>query len=228
MSNTLLVCGYGPGISEAVARLFGAKGYKVAIVARTADKLNAAVARLKESNVDAAAYPADLSDPAAVASVVAQARKDLGPISVVHWNAYAGGAGDLVTANVDDLRKTLDVAVTGLVSAVQASHADLKANKGSVLITGGGLSTYDPNVDAMAVSWNAMGLAISKAAQHKTAGLLAARLTADGIYVGEVVVTGLVKGTAFDSGHATLEASSIAQKFWDLLQARAPHSVRIP
>jgi len=57
--------------------------------------------------------------------------------------------------------------------------------------------------------------------------LLSKSLQADGVYVGEVVVTGLVKGTAFDSGNATLEPSTIAQKFWELYQARDIVSVTI-
>ena len=64
----------------------------------------------------------------------------------------------------------------------------------------------------MAVQWNAMGTALGKAAQHKLVGLLAAKLSADGIYVGEVVVLGMVKGTRFDSGNATLEASTVADE----------------
>ncbi|MDP3208278.1 MAG: hypothetical protein Q8M65_03940, partial [Rhodoglobus sp.] len=85
----------------------------------------------------------------------------------------------------------------------------------------------DPKVDAMAVQWGAMGLAVAKAAQHKAVGLLHQRLGAEGVYVGEVVVLGAVKGTAFDSGHATLEASAIAERFWDLHQRRAESSVNI-
>ncbi|MCY1078830.1 hypothetical protein [Archangium lansingense] len=43
--------------------------------------------------------------------------------------------------------------------------------------------------------------------------------------MGEVVVLGLVKGTAFDSGHATLEPSAIAEKFWELHQGCKDASV---
>ena len=38
-------------------------------------------------------------DPAAVTDMVARVRASLGPITVVHWNAYASGAGDLTTAS---------------------------------------------------------------------------------------------------------------------------------
>ncbi len=225
MAKTILVCGHGPGISDAVARKFGAEGFQVALVARRKDALDAAVAKLAAAGVKAAPFAGDLSDPAAVKGIVDSVRTSLGPIDVLHWNAYSGGAGDLLAAKVADLHAVFDVSVSGLVAAVQAAHADLSTRKGAVLVTGGGLSTYSPEVDAMAVSWKSMGLAIGKAAQHKLVGLLSARLKADGIYVGEFVVMGLVKGTAFDSGNATLEPAAIAQKFWDLQSARAETSV---
>lgn len=222
MSKTILVCGHGPGISDAVARKFGSSGYKVALVARSKDRLDKAVAALQAADIEAAAFPTDLADPKAVTELVNKVRGAMGAITVIHWNAYTGGAGDLTTSSAEELRKVFDVAVTGLVSAVQAALPDLKAHKDSaVLVTGGGFAFYDPKIDEMAATWSAMGLAISKAAQHKTVGLLAAKLKSEGIYVGELVVLGSVKGTAFDSGNATLEPAAIAQKFWDMYVARA-------
>lgn len=226
MSKTILVCGHGPGISDAVARRFGAQGFSVALAARNAARVGAAAEALTASGVTAAAFPTDLGDPAAVKALVAAAREKLGPIAVIHWNAYAGVAGNLLTADVAELRATLDVGVIGLVAAVQAALPDLTSQKdAAVLVTGGGLAFYDEKVDGMATAWGAMGLAVTKAAQHKLAGLLSEKLRADGIYVGEVIVTGLVKGTAFDHGNATLEPNAIAAKFWELYGARAERSV---
>lgn len=227
MAETIVVCGYGVGISDAVARRFGKQGYRVAIVARNAERISGAAAALKKDGIDAHAFPADLSDPEAVKKLIADVRSSLGPIKVVHWNAYSGGAGDLKTAPIDELRSILGVTVYGLVTAVQATLADLKEQSGALLVTGGGFAFYDPNVDSAVVQWGASGLAIGKAAQHKTVGVLSKALAADGIYVGEVVVTGLVKGTQWDTGNATLEASDIAQKFWDLYQARDTVSVTV-
>jgi NADP-dependent 3-hydroxy acid dehydrogenase YdfG len=220
MAKTLIVCGHGPGISDAVARKFGAEGFSVALAARSQNKLTAAAAALEAKGVRAAAFPTNLADPAAVESLVAGARSKLGPIAAIHWNAYAALAGDLLKASAADIRASFDVGVTGLVVAVQKSLDDLRAQKGAVLTTGGSLCMYDAQVDAMAVTWGAMGLAVTKAAQHKLAGLLAEKLRGEGIYVGEVVVNGLVKGTAFDSGNATLEPSDIANKFWELYTTR--------
>lgn len=225
MKKTILVCGHGPGISHAVARKFGAEGYSVAIAARSADKLEAAAAELNKAGVEAKAFPTDLADEAAVRKLVRDARSSLGPIAIVHWNAYQGAAGDLTTAPLSELHTALGVGLFGLVAATQESLSDLKAQKGAVLVTGGGLAYYDPKVDAMAVSWGAMGLAVTKAAQHKAVGLLHAKLAGDGVYVGEVVVLGMVKGTAFDSGNATLEPSEIANKFHELFEKRTEMSV---
>lgn len=229
MTKTILICGHGPGISAAMAKKFGKAGFAVGLVARSADKVAAAAKALTAEGIRAGGFACDLSDPAAVTAMVERARRELGPITVLHWNAYPAVAGDLTVAAAADVRKALDVGITGLVAAVQATLPDLRAQKGTsaVLITGGGLALYGPKIDAMATQWGVMSLAVVKAAQHKLAGLYAEKLRADGIYVGEVVVTGLVKGTAFDAGNATLEPAAIADKFFDLYTARAAAAATI-
>jgi NADP-dependent 3-hydroxy acid dehydrogenase YdfG len=225
MSKNILICGYGPGISAAVARKFGAEGFSVALAARSGDRLAAAVASLEGAGVRAAAFPTDLAEPAAVKALVQSAREKLGPVSVLHWNAYARVAGDLLTADPAEIRTVLDVGVTSLVVAVQAALPDLEAQKGAVLVTGGGFAMDSPQVDAMAAQWGAMGVAVTKAAQHKLVGVLGAKLEGRGVYVGEVMVMGLVKGSAADTGQGTLEASDIAAKFWEMHGARSERSV---
>jgi len=227
MSKVIVVVGHGPGISDAVARRFGKAGYSVAIVARNADRLVKAAAALTAAGIKAQAFPVDVGGPGAARQLIQDVRRALGPISVLHWNAYTGGAGDLKTSTTDELRKVLDVAVHGLIAATQAALPDLKTERGAVLVTGGGFASYDAQVDAAATQWGAAGLAISKAAQHKTVGLLHQALASDGVYVGEVVVTGAVKGTAYDSGNATLEPAAIAEKFWELNEARSPASASL-
>ena len=102
---------------------------------------------------------------------------------------------------------------------------DLRQQRGAVLVTGGALALYDTSVDAFATKWKLASLAISKAAQHKLVGLLSQTLSAEGIYVGEVVVKGTVKGSAFDTGGGNLEAGAISEKFWELFSKREIGSV---
>jgi NADP-dependent 3-hydroxy acid dehydrogenase YdfG len=228
MSKIMVIAGFGTGISMAVAEKFGAEGFTLALVARNSERLAKGVQALAAKGVRAEAFATDLSNPDAVKAVIGQVRAKLGPITVLHWNAYMGAAGDLMTAPSGEIRALFDVPVTSLVMAVQAALPDLGAQKSSaVLVTNGGLGLSDPAADAMAVGWNAMGLAVANAAKHKAVGVLAAKLEPQAIYVGEVVVLQPVKGTSWDSGNATLDASTVAARFWDLYSARGPVSVNV-
>jgi short-subunit dehydrogenase len=222
MAKTIIIAGYGPGISEGVARKFGQEGFQVALVARNKEKVEKAAQSLSDAKIKAKGFASDLGDPAAVAKLVDDVRSSLGPITVLHWNAYLGGAGDLLQADAAELHKVFDVSVTGLIVATQKVLPDLKAagKDGALLVTGGGFCFYDPNIEAAAVQWGAMGLAVAKSAQHKTVGLLHQKLKSEGVYVGEVVVTGMIKGTPFDSGNANLEGSQVAERFWQQYQGR--------
>lgn len=226
MSKTIIVGGFGPGIATSVAEKFGSQGFAVALVARNAERLAAGVAALAAKGIKAAAFQAELGSPAAIKGMVAEVRQKLGPIGVVHWNAYSASAGNALEADPVALQSVFDVAVTGLVTAVQESLADLKQAKGAVLVTNGGLLFDDAKIDDAASKRNLMGLAMGNAAKHKLVGMLAAKLKGEGVYVGEVIVTGTVIGSAFDSGHGTLPGATVAQKFWDLYTARTEVSVK--
>ena len=90
MSKTIVIVGFGPGVSTAVADRFGAAGFAVALIARSEKRLAAAVAMLTAKGISAAAFRADAGDPVAVRAAIAQARAALGPVSVLHWNAFGG------------------------------------------------------------------------------------------------------------------------------------------
>lgn len=228
-NKTILIGGYGPGISSAVARRFGREGWQAALVGRTAERLEAGVAALAKDGITAKAFACDLGDPAAVKQLVGRVREGLGPVTAIHWNAYAGLAGDLTTCDLDDFRTVLDVGVVGTVAAVQAALPDLREqDDAAVLITGGGFAYYADEVDGMIAQYGAMGLGVAKAAQHKLTGVLHHKLRADGIYVGSIVVTGAVAGTAFAQGRDGLDPDAIGDAFWQLYQDRTDVTRRFP
>jgi NAD(P)-dependent dehydrogenase (short-subunit alcohol dehydrogenase family) len=229
MSKTIIVVGFGPGISTAVAEKFGADGFSVALVARNAERLAAGVQALQAKGVTAAAFVADASDPAAIRAAIAKARDELGPIAVLHWNAYGGAeARDLLTTDPAVVGGVFNIAVVGLLTAVQEALPDLKAaGDGAVLVTNGAFGEIDPQIDALATAMGSIGVGLANAAKHKLVGLLAERLKPDGVYVGEVMVAGIVKGTAWDNGQGGIESSAIANKFWELCQARDGIRARI-
>lgn len=227
MKKTIVVAGYGPGISQAVARKFGEQGLSVALVGRTAERLSAGAGALVEAGIEARPFVTDLGDPGAVRQLMRQVSGALGPIHVLHWNAMLGGQSDLLTAPVQGLRDGLELGVVSLIAGVQEALADLKQTQGSVLVTGGSLSAYDPQVDKRAIEWSVGGLAIAKAAQHKLVGLLHQQLLRDGVYVAEVTVNAIIKGSAFAQGRGTLEASAVADAFWKLHSERKDAGVTI-
>lgn len=228
MSKNIVVFGFGPGNATAVAEKFGAEGFSVGLVGRNEDRLAAGVSALKTRGIAASAFPADAADPAAISGAISGLRAALGPVTVIHWNAYGGTeAGDLLTAEPASVRRVFDVAVFGLIAAVREALPDLKgAGDGAILITNGGFGDVSPEVDEYVTTLSAMGVALANAAKNKLAGLLTQRLKGDGVYVGEVTIYGTVKGTPTDSGNG-IDPSIVADKFWDLYQSRGELRARV-
>jgi NAD(P)-dependent dehydrogenase (short-subunit alcohol dehydrogenase family) len=229
MSKTIVVVGFGPGISSSVAERFGAAGFAVALVARNEERLAAGVDALKAQGVAAAAFVGDAGDPTSIRAAIAKARAALGPITVLHWNAIGGfEAGDLLAVPPAAVRAVFDVPVVGLLAAVEEALPDLKsAGDGAVLVTNGAFGEVTPAMDALAIQLKSMGTALANAAKHKLVGLLAERLRADGVYVGEVTVAGAIKGTPFDNGSMTIEGAAVAERFWRLYEGRGEIRARV-
>jgi short-subunit dehydrogenase len=228
MSKTLLVAGFGPGISTAVAEKFGNEGFSVALVARNAERLQAGLKALQAKGIQAAAFPADLASPAAISPLIESVRSKLGPLGVIHWNAYSGGAGDLLSADLGEVRGLFEIPILSLLATLRAALPDLRQQKdAALLVTNGGLGLFDNQMDALAVEWSAMGLAVANSAKHKLVRVLSQKLKPEGIYVGEVTVLGLVKGTPWDQGNATVDPSAVAERFWALYRGRSQLGVSI-
>lgn len=63
---TALVTGAGSGVGAVVARAFAAHGLRVALVGRRKDRLDEVVSAITAAGGQAAAFPCDVADPAAV------------------------------------------------------------------------------------------------------------------------------------------------------------------
>lgn len=221
MPKTIMIVGFGPGTATAVAEKFGGEGFSVALIGRNEERLNAGASALKAKGINAYALPADAADPASIRAAVRNVRSQLGPITVLHWNAYGGmEAGDLLTADQTSLHKVFDVAVFGLLAATDEALPDLKqSGEGALLISNGAFGEVSPEIDGVVVNLHLMGLALSSAAKHKLVGLLATRLKGEGVYVGEVMVYHTIRGTG-STNDDSVDPSVIAGKHWELYKAR--------
>ena len=131
----VLVTGGGSGIGEGCALALARDGAVVTICGRTADKLDAAAARIRNA-VDGAGVhtiTADVTDEAQVEAAVAKAAKEAGALHGVV--ASAGGSlhmGPLVLADVEAVRATLDLNVIGHVPHAQAQRTAAGEDEGIV------------------------------------------------------------------------------------------------
>ncbi len=229
MSKIIVVVGFGPGVSTAVAEKFGAAGFSVALIARNESRLRSGVEALRKKGITAAAFPADAAEPVALSAAIEQVRSQLGPISILHWNVYGGGeAGDLLASNPEALRGIFEIGVVGLMGLIQKLIPDLRScQDGAILVTNGAYGDLTTQMDEYVVSKKTMGIALANAAKSKLVGLLAQRLKPENIYVGEVTITATVRGSAFDHGDGSIPPSMVADKFWELYQARDSIRARI-
>ncbi|MDT5302473.1 MAG: hypothetical protein QOG79_5715 [Mycobacterium sp.] len=109
----LLVLGVGPGLGMSVAHRFGAEGYAVALVSRTATRHADYLRSLADAGVDAAAFTADAADPARLRRAVDAVRAWFGRIDM----GYYGPLADYMRPRVDGAAFTADAADPALLRA---------------------------------------------------------------------------------------------------------------
>ena len=96
-----LITGVGPGTGAALARRFAEGNYRVAMLARNADRLSA----LKREIPNSIAVPCDVSDAAALERAVAQ----VGDPKVVVHNAVGGAIGTFEQVEAETLRRNFEI-----------------------------------------------------------------------------------------------------------------------
>ncbi|MCV7398693.1 SDR family NAD(P)-dependent oxidoreductase [Mycobacterium fragae] len=85
--KTVLVTGASYGVGEATARKLAGAQAKVLVVARSADRLGDLVASIEAGGGTAMAYPADLTDEAAVTALAKRIGDEHGALDIVVSNA---------------------------------------------------------------------------------------------------------------------------------------------
>ena len=223
----LVVIGYGPGNGHAIAREFGGRGWSVAIIGRDAGRLDTGVAELGAAGVSARPFIADACDPASLRGALERIRSELGPVSALALTAYRSVVvDDVLAGDAERVAHVFDIGVAGLLTAVQATRDDLRAGTGAVLVVNGALGLQDDAIDAYAVSFGGDGVALECTAKTKLVGLLAARLREEGVYVGEVVINGSVKGSPH-AGPTAIDPADIARRLWTMAEERTEVHVHI-
>ena len=126
-----LVTGAASGMGRATAHLFADEGAKVAVTDLDPERIERVVGEIREAGGTAAGFPLDVSDAAAIPSVVAEIAAALGPIDILVNNAgiVVGAALEQPDAEYERTwQRALDVMLTAQVRLARACLSQLARN----------------------------------------------------------------------------------------------------
>jgi short-subunit dehydrogenase len=212
-----LVTGVGPGTGSALARRFAWGGYRVAMLARSAERLDALKRELSESH----AYPTDVADPDALRATVERVSAELGAPAVVVHNAVGGTFGSFDTIDPADLERNFRVNVMAFLHLARAvAHAMVEKGRGVIIATG--------NTSAHRGTPRFAGFAPTKAAQRILAQSIARDLGPKGVHVAYLTIDAVIDVPWARQAYAGrpddffISPSDIAEEIWHL--AHQPRS----
>lgn len=131
--KTALVTGASSGIGRAVARVLAAQGVRVALTGRSEARLNELSAELGQEHP---VIVADLSKPADVDCMIAEAEESLGQIDIFHANAGLYLPGDLIDSDPEMIETTIQVNVTAVFRCIRrVLPAMIKRGRGDIVVT---------------------------------------------------------------------------------------------
>lgn len=120
-----LVTGASRGIGAAIARTLDGAGVRLGLASRSGDDLGLA---------GVVAQPADVRDPAALASIVAATVERFGGIDILVVNAGVGAYGPILDLPAEHIDEMIDVNVKGAIHAVRAALPHLVASDAADLV----------------------------------------------------------------------------------------------
>lgn len=180
--KTALVTGASSGIGEATARSLAAAGTHVLLVARTEDKLCDVAAAINAGGGRATAYPTDLADESAVATLAKRITERHGALDVVVSNAGKSLRRSLHQQydRPHDFQRTIDVNYLGPVWLLLGLLPAMRDNGGGHIVN---VSSVGVRV-APGPQWGAYQA--SKGAFDRWLRSVAPELHADGVAVTSV------------------------------------------
>ncbi len=224
--KVVLITGASSGIGLATAHLFAQKGAKLALAARSAEKLDQLAKELPE----AFAVPTDMRDETAVRRMVAQTQEHYKRIDVLINNAGQGLNVPIEQVDIETYRSILELNVVSVLVAMQAVVPIMRAQGGGVIVNiSSGTSKIPPERYGKG---NPVGpYASTKYALNALTLIGRQELAADNISLGVVYpgvtatnfYTSLAQGQRSNPGGATSvdSAESVAEKILEAVETQA-------
>ncbi len=180
-AKVCVVAGVGPGTGAALSRRFAAGGYRVAMLARDAERLAALEGEIAGSR----GYPVDVTDAERVRDVIERIASEMGTPAVLVHNAVSGHFGEFLDVAPATLEETFRTNVMSLLHLGQTVAPRMLASGGGAIVVTG-------NTSAWRGAANFAAFAPSKAAQRILAQSMARSLGPKGIHVAYVVIDAVI------------------------------------
>ncbi|MEU0244038.1 SDR family NAD(P)-dependent oxidoreductase [Streptomyces sp. NPDC006235] len=208
--TTFALVGAGPGLGLSTARRFGAAGHAVALIARTARKLDELTADLARDDIQARGFTADVLDTESLTTALHSAAADLGPIEILQYSPVprADFMKPVLDTSADDLDAPLAFSVKGPVTCVNAVLPGMRALGRGTLLFVNGSSAVRPNPKVA-------GTSIAFAAESAYARTLHEVLAEENIHAAQLIIPGAIRP---DAEHSSPDV--LAQRLYDIHQRR--------
>jgi short-subunit dehydrogenase len=224
--TTIAIYGAGPSLGMAVARRFGREGCRVALVARSRDRLEAMTRDLAADGVEAAGFEADLADRTAALRTTDRIEARFGPIDVLEYSPTPGsnpGAlfGGPLEVDVDTVIRLLDLYLLTPVALIGRVLPGMRERRrGGLLFAMGAAAKYP--IPQLATG----GIALSGLRNYIHTLNSALSETETGVYAGALLIGATIEnsrthraGTASAVGarpQAVVRADDLAEHLWDM------------
>ena len=153
MGKVALVTGAGSGIGKASALALAGDGWDVVLAGRRKEPLDAVAEQARGLGRQALAVPTDVTDPASVAALFAEAKEAFGRLDLLFNNAGVGApAVPLEDLPFEKWRAAIDTILTGAFLCTQQAIRIMKSQQpmGGRIINNGSISAHAPRPDSAA------------------------------------------------------------------------------
>lgn len=228
--KTIAVFGAGPALGLSVARRFGREGYRVALVARRQESLDALADGLPD--VETAVFRADLLDPAQLTAAVAAIEDRFGHVDVAVWSPGGLDQARVAVLDIDpdQLPGQLELLLLAPIRLARLLLPGMRARGDGALLYASGTSAIQPIPQLGNVGVALAGMRNYVHGAHT-------ELAGEGVYVGVVPIGGLIRNSAAEAvvlsspdafpgfdlealKQLTIDPDDIAEVFWDLTVTR--------
>ena len=122
----VFVAGGTSGINLGIAEAFASAGARLSVISRSADKVAAAVDRLKTLGPDAGGHSADVRDPEAVAAALQAAADRFGPIDVLVSGAAGNFLAPVTGLSPRAFKTVVDIDLLGSFNVARLAYEHLR------------------------------------------------------------------------------------------------------